>query len=643
MTIKKTLTIIIAALSIMVAGYSLFLSYTAYQERRAYLKVEEVSEIINLLLVSADYWSKERAYLSEAIQSPSLADEKILSLVGGVQRDLNSVSTQLLPRLQGVEFEQKELLLEELTFLTAKVDELREKAAAAIVKPQIARGSKLNYEWFSAISQLIILSQDIRFIIGTEVSKGDADIGRQAQMKHFAWLMAEYASREAAVIAEMLAIGASMNEDRLQQLAGYRSKVETGWSMLRNLTPGSSQSVVNAVDAVAPALFGEFQQMRESIYAAGIDGEPYPVAMDGWLAESENALASILNVQAASSEESIAYIKELIQEASLELALEIGLFLISLGICLSGIYLISNRVTKPLSDMTDSMKLLASGDLEVAIPCTDLDNELGQMAQSMLLFKENASERQKLEEEQKLQSQARIERGKMLDQTIDSFDQNISGALSHLIGSSKEEGPNRASEQSCVLSNVRNVAAATEELSSSFNEVSSQVQKTNEQVGEVVSKTEVADEYAQSLLLASENVSEVLQSISDIANKINLLSLNATIESARAGDAGKGFAVVAGEVKTLAGQTDKSIEDIKTVVEQMHQASDNMISSLEGIKMATEQVNQASSSIAAAVEEQTLTTHEISRRMVDTVEETRQVSLDIQTNVVEFLETVKAD
>lgn len=124
-------------------------------------------------------------------------------------------------------------------------------------------------------------------------------------------------------------------------------------------------------------------------------------------------------------------------------------------------------------------------------------------------------------------------------------------------------------------------------------------------------KVRCANQDIMNLREVSQNITDILDTIRNIAAQTNLLSLNATIEAARAGEAGRGFAVVAGEVKQLAEQTSKATSEVAALVAAISSSTDATANSLAGIGEQILQARDASGGIATAVGEQDQATREI--------------------------------
>lgn len=284
---------------------------------------------------------------------------------------------------------------------------------------------------------------------------------------------------------------------------------------------------------------------------------------------------------------------------------------------------------RPLATMTDAMKRLAANDLDVDIPTYQTTNEIGQIADAVHVFKNNALEVKRLEQEQAQTAiRNRQEQAETRKKLADEFDQKVGQTISQLVGASGElqsiasnmqmvssqvQSASESVSASTRLTseNISTVASATEEMTASSNEISNQVSNVAEKSSVASGSAQSSSEKVNELNQLATDIDTVVTSIKDIADQTNLLALNATIESARAGEAGKGFAVVASEVKGLAGETAKATEEIMGQIEEIQSATKVAVQSMEDIIHNITDISQASAETASAADQQNSVISEI--------------------------------
>ena len=320
-----------------------------------------------------------------------------------------------------------------------------------------------------------------------------------------------------------------------------------------------------------------------------------------------------------------------------------------LGIAVVGggiAWLIGRSISKPLGELGARMQALADGKLDGDIPGLGRGDEIGAMAATVQIFKDNAVRVRGLEQaEAETQKRAAAERRAAMENIAGDFERSVTGIVRSVstaaagmqpaavddLDRQRRQRPcgHRRSGLRKRLQQRQHRRRGGGRASSSVAEISRQVARSSEIASRAVGDAERTNSTVQALSTGAEKIGEVVKLIHSIAAQTNLLALNATIEAARAGKSSRGFAVVASEVKALANQTAKATEEISAQVAAMQASTSEAVTSIGSISQTIAQMSEITVSISTSIDQQGDATREIARNIQSVAAGSSEISANI--------------
>lgn len=306
--------------------------------------------------------------------------------------------------------------------------------------------------------------------------------------------------------------------------------------------------------------------------------------------------------------------------------------IVTLAIAIAVIFIVSDRITKPLLHLTDAVKEIARGNLNVKLPEIRSKDEIADLNAAM---GEMVGKLKEIVSDVEIAAEKVTEASAEIQANSDSMSDGMSkqAAKASQIATASEEMSHTIIEIANNTSSIASTASCASELAEEGEKI---VERSISEVRAISEMVGVLARNIESLGDRSQQIGKIVGVINDIAEQTNLLALNAAIEAARAGDQGRGFAVVADEVRNLSERTAKSTTQINAMIKTIQGEVQAAITSMDegarkvgdGVEYSV-QAGRALGNIVDSVKNLNSMVEQIATATTQLTSVSEQISMDI--------------
>ncbi len=283
----------------------------------------------------------------------------------------------------------------------ADYEALRDQAIAAAHRPKAERPADLADRWVAVDNALVRAIAALDHRLNAEASEQDPFVAKMTKMEQLVWW-----ARDAAGAAELTIGHAAMLGDRLtpidlQRFAEIGGRSAVTWSMVRDeagvaATPPELKAAVARANRI---YFVDAAPIRAAIIDDLAAGRPLQPAEIDALGKAGDGLASIMAVASTAFDLSEAHARQELARADGEAAFAGAVMLLAVSLGAFTLAFISRRIVGPIARITAAMSDVAAGDLAFDIPYQDRQDEIGRLARALDIFRRNALEKRRVEDE----------------------------------------------------------------------------------------------------------------------------------------------------------------------------------------------------------------------------------------------------
>lgn len=399
-SIRVTLLSLVGINTAIALWFAVAMSIDALRERDVARRAMRSNAISDLLIEATAARARERGMTVVALNRPGPIEKQTRDAIDVARAAGDGAFSDALVRMRALTRQPDWLLArDEAEAAEVALSRARTAADELLTQPVAERPRARVDAWFAAATAAIDRANSLRLAIDFGAVSPQSVLRGFVPLKNELWEISEFAGRQRAIIGAHIARDEPLSLATIQQLDLLDGAINRANAQINNLLRDRQIAAGVAADiATMRLIFGaEFRRARDAAIAAGRTGQAYPQTASQWFDGATTGIEAVLNMTAVASQTARAQAEGAAQRG--DEAVILALFILSLIVAAATIafLMLEWRVIRPARSLTAIMRRLSARDWNVDVPVLTRNDEIGEMARAVQVFKTAGLERELLE------------------------------------------------------------------------------------------------------------------------------------------------------------------------------------------------------------------------------------------------------
>jgi signal transduction histidine kinase len=399
LSVRRTLEAITGIMALVLVVTAAISANGAYDEMRTAGRIVTVSGIARDLFMSMQYRRSELSTVNTVLESPRAVDAETWADIAQVRTRSTAALNDALSALAKnnmVTASERAAIVKERTVIDAQ----RPEIDAALRRPELRSAARIA-RWVPKDRNPFVVEDRVSAELANEIDRSDVFIAEMMKIKQLSWAVREFAGNDRLLVGAGIASGKGYDKARIEIMTELTGRGDALWDLiLEDANLGHLPASLHAAIASANELyFVRLRGLRKTVIDAFASGKRPPTSAHDWIDASNTAMKSLVQVANMAVDLSDSHAHEELDAARQNLVIQLCIMLLSIGFALFATFFISRRIARPMSSITQTMRLVADGDMACEVPFGDRADEIGELSRALAVFRRNALEKRRVEDE----------------------------------------------------------------------------------------------------------------------------------------------------------------------------------------------------------------------------------------------------